>query len=157
MKGLRIQAKWESPRSQRGGTIRRRGKSCFPRSTLVFRADTVSPPRPPCSPLHPIRARCRKSFFPFSFFSFFPFHPNLSAATSPSPPPRLALTQAISRRCRHQPRRRHLDTTTTAPTPWPLQPPPRHPLRACQLPVAPALTRVVGTRKPPRCRRPHCS
>src|SRR6266702_2077153 len=69
MKGLRIQAKWERLRSQRG-TIRRRGKSYFPRSTLVFRADTVSPPRPPCSPLPPIRARCRKSF---SFFSFFPF------------------------------------------------------------------------------------
>ncbi len=56
------------------------------------------------------------------FFSFFPFHLNLSAATSLSllPPPRLALTQAISRQ-------HHLDTATTAPTLWLLQLPPRHP------------------------------
>src|SRR6266702_5493 len=67
----------------------------------------------PCSPLPPIRACCRKSFFPFFFFPFFLFHPNLSAA---SRPPCLALTQAIPHRRRHQPRRRQLDTATTAPT-----------------------------------------
>src|SRR6266702_1542860 len=33
----------------------------------------LCPPHPPCSPLPPIRACCRKSFFPFSFFPFFPF------------------------------------------------------------------------------------
>src|SRR6266702_7031343 len=107
------------------------------------------PPSYPCS--------LSQVFFPFFFFSFFPFHLNLSAATSPSPPPCLTLTQVISRRCHHQPHRRHLNTATTAPTPWPLQPPPRHPLQACQLPVAPALTRIAGTHKPPCCRRPHCS
>src|SRR6266702_2825050 len=50
---------------------------------------TVSPPRTavqlPCSPLPPIHARCRKSFFPFFFFPFFFFHPNLSAASTPPP------------------------------------------------------------------------
>src|SRR6266571_9293880 len=107
------------------------------------------PPSYPCS--------LSQVLFPFFFFSFFPFHLNLSAVTSPSPPPHLALTQAISHRRRHQPRCRHLNTATTAPTPWPLQPPPRHPLQARQLPVAPALTRVAGTHKPPRCRRPRCS
>src|SRR6266702_979711 len=40
------------PCSQRGGTIRWHGKSCFPHSTVVFvqTVQTVSP-RPPCSPL----------------------------------------------------------------------------------------------------------
>ncbi len=139
----------------KGGTIRRRGKSCFPRSTLVFvQTVTVSLPRSPCSLLSMLAVA--SLFFPFLFFffffffSFFPFHLNLSAATSlsPSPPPCLALTQVISRR-------RHLNTTTTAPTPWPLQPPPHHPLRVCQPPAVSALTRVVGTHKPPHRPRPH--
>src|SRR6266702_4616704 len=96
----------------KGGTIQWRGKSCFPRSTLLF-VQSVSPCLP-CSTLLSILA----------LFFFFPFHPNLSAATTTSspPPPCLALTQAISCQC-------HLDTATTAPTPWPLQPPPRHPLQ----------------------------
>src|SRR6266702_712840 len=130
----------------KGGTIRRRGKSCFPRSTLVS-VQTVSASKPSSAvQTPPIRARCCKSFFPF-----FPFHPNLSAATSSSPPPpRLALTQAISPR-------RHLDTATTAPTSWPLQPPPLPPFAGSQAPAGLALTRVAGTHKPPRRRRPHCA
>src|SRR6266702_2891171 len=92
----------------------------LPTFDFSFRADS-KPSSTVQSP--PIRAR--------SFFSFFPFHPNLSAATSsssPPPPPRLALTQVISRWC-------HLDTATTTPTPWPLQPPPRHPLWGAKLPL----------------------
>src|SRR6266702_4023764 len=108
----------------KGGTIRRRGKSCFPLPTFdfSFRADSADSKPSSAVQSPPIRAR--------SFFPFFPFHPNLSSATTTSspPPPRLALTQAISRR-------RHLDTTTTAPTSWPLQPPPRHPLRGAKYPL----------------------
>src|SRR6266702_7297309 len=81
-------------------------------------------------------------FFPFLFSSSFPFHPNLSAATSPSPPPHVTLTQVISCQC-------HLNTATTAPTLWPLQPLPCHPLWAHQPPAAPTLTRVVGTQATP--------
>ncbi len=49
-------------------------------------------------------------------------------SSSLPPPPRLALTQAIS----HP---RHLDTATTAPTLWPLQLPPCHPLRGAKHPL----------------------
>src|SRR6266581_153730 len=141
---MRIRPNGRGPRSQRG-TIRRRGKSCFPHSTLVFvqTGQTVSP-RPPCSPLLSVLAL---------FFSFFPFHPNLSAAMSSSslPPPRLALTQVISHWC-------HLNTTTTAPTLWPLQPLPCHPLQGAKHPLdSHSLTCVMGTHKPPRCHRPHCA
>src|SRR6266702_1470008 len=81
-------------------------------------------PHPPC-------IRCAVPSYPcLLFFSFFPFHPNLSAAmsSSSSPPPRLTLTQAIS--CQ-----RHLNTATTAPTPWPLQLPPCHPLQGAEHPL----------------------
>src|SRR6266702_3074935 len=95
---------------------------------------TVSP-RPLCSPLLSVLAL---------FFSFFPFHLNLSAATSSSspPPPHLALTQAIS--CW-----RHLDTTTTAPTSWPLQPLPHHPFRGAKYPLhSPSHTSQAHTSHP---------
>src|SRR6266702_5298261 len=157
---MRIQAKWDGrgPRSQRGDNTTAWEK-LLPTFDFSFRADfradsTVSLPRSPCSLLSVLAVASLFSpflfFFFFFFFSFFSFYLNLLSATSlsPSPPPCLALTQAISRR-------RHLNTTTTAPTPWPLQPPPRHPLRACQPPAASALTRVVGTHKPPRRPRPH--
>ncbi len=49
-------------------------------------------------------------------------------SSSSSPPPRLTLTQAIS--CQ-----RHLNTATTAPTPWPLQLPPCHPLQGAEHPL----------------------
>ncbi len=117
------------PRSQRGGQYDGVGKvvSHFPCLTLVF-VQTVF-----LQTVQTVRALVRRAVlsYPCSlFFSFFPFHPNLSAATSSSspPPPCLALIQAISRR-------HHLDTTTTAPTSWPLQPPPRHPLRGAKYPL----------------------
>ena len=127
------------PRSQRGDNTTAWEK-LLPTFDFSFRADS-KPSSAVQSP--PIRTR---SFFPF-------FHPNLSAAmsSSSSPPPRLALTQAISRR-------RHLDTATTAPTPWPLQPPPRHPLRGAKHPLdSLSLTHVAGTHKPPCRRHPHCA
>src|SRR6266702_453984 len=153
---MRIQAKWDGrgPRSQRGDNTTAWEK-LLPTFGFSFRADsTVSLPRSPCSLLSMLAVA--SLFFPFLFFffffffSFFPFHLNLSAATSlsPSPPRCLALTQVISRR-------RHPNTTTTAPTPWPLQPPPHHPLRVCQPPAVSALTRVVGKHKPPHRPRPH--
>src|SRR6266571_951143 len=91
----------------------------LPTFDFSFRADRADSKPSSAMQSPPICAR--------SFFSFFPFHLNLSAVTSSSspPPPRLALTQAIS--CR-----RHLDTATTAPTPWPLQPPPHHPLQGAK-------------------------
>src|SRR6266571_8520726 len=102
----------------KGGQIRRRGKSCFPRSTLVF-VQTVSP-RPPCSPLLSVLAL---------FFPFFPF----------------IRTCQLRRRRR---RRLHLASpshrrypvgATSTPQlphqPWPLQPPPRHPLRGAKHPL----------------------
>ncbi len=105
----------------KGGTIQQHGKSCFPHSTLVF-MQTVSP-HPLCSPLLSMLTVA-------SLFSFFPFHPNLSAAmlTLLLPPPHLTLTQAISHR-------HHLDTATTAPTPWLLQPLPHHPLWGAKHPL----------------------
>src|SRR6266571_9471918 len=94
----------------------------------------LCPPHPPCSPLSPIRACCRKSFFPFSFFFIFSLSSEPVSCdigvTSTSPHPHTGDIPSA----RHQPHRRHLDTATTAPTPWPLQPPPRHPLRARQPP-----------------------
>src|SRR6266702_2265658 len=142
------------PHSQRGDNTTVWEK-LLPTFDFSFRADsTVSLPCSPCSLLSVLAVA--SLFFPFLFFffffffSFFPFHLNLSAATSlsPSPPPCLTLTQVISRQ-------RHLNTTTTAPTPWPLQPPLCHPLQVCQPPAVSALTRVMGTHKPPHCHRPH--
>src|SRR6266702_2507971 len=52
----------------KGGTIRRRGKSCFPRSTLVSCRQYCKPSSFAVQP--PIRARCRKSFLFFFFFFF---------------------------------------------------------------------------------------
>src|SRR6266702_82147 len=123
----------------------------LPTFDFSFRADskpsssTMQPPSYPCLLL--------KVFFSlfFSLF-FFPFYPNLSSSTlpSPSPPPCLTLTQVISHQC-------HLNTTTTAPTLWPLQLLPHHPLWACQPPAASTLTHVMGTHKPPHCRHPYCA
>ena len=106
----------------KGGDNTTAWEKLLPTFDFSFRADRADSKPSSAVQSPPIRAR--------SFFSFFPFHPNLSAATSSSspPPPRLALTQAISRR-------RHLDTATTAPTPWPLQPPPRHPLWGAKYPL----------------------
>ncbi len=87
---------------------------------------------------------------PQVFFSIFPFHLNLSAASPPPHLAHLALTQVISHQCQ-------LNTTTTAPTPWPLQPPPCHLLQACHPSIAPALTCIVGIHKPPHHHHHHCS
>src|SRR6266702_2761052 len=56
----------------------------------------------PCSPLPPIRACCRKSFFPFFFFPFFLYR------CRPPPPPR---RRPVAAPC-----------GTQAPTPPPLVP-----------------------------------
>src|SRR6266702_6112109 len=69
----------------KGGTIRRRGKSCFPRSTLVFaqRVQTVRPrPRPPCSPLLSVLA----PFFLFSLSSE-PVSCDVVVVAASTPPP----------------------------------------------------------------------
>src|SRR6266702_3987105 len=117
------------------------------------------PPSYPCS--------LSQVLFPFFFFSFFPFHPNLSAATSPSPPPHLALTQAISRRRCHQPHRPPLDTGLLHP-PVACKHPPHLPSRACMPPIRPphnhhhlnasttGVTRLCHTdRGCKRCAGPH--
>src|SRR6266702_772431 len=59
--------------SQRGGTTRRRGKSCFPRSTLVFREDSKPSSYRRAAPSLLSVLAAASLFFPFSFFPFFPF------------------------------------------------------------------------------------
>ncbi len=62
-----IWAKWERATEPKGGTIRRRGKCCFPLPTFdfSFRADSADSKPSSTMQSPPIRAR--------SFFPFFPF------------------------------------------------------------------------------------
>src|SRR6266702_1290887 len=74
----------------------------------------------------------------------------MSTAISPSPPPLLSRTQAITRRRRHQPPSLPRQHPATSSIPWPLQPLPCHPLHRPS-------HASRGTHRPPRRRRSHCA
>src|SRR6266702_1330428 len=134
-----------------GGTIRRRGKSCFPLPTFdfSFRADSFladsaasKSPRPPCSPLLSVLAL----FFLFSFSSE-PVSCNVVVVTaSTSPRPHTGDILLVPPQYHNY--RTNLVAATTAAT---------SPFAGSQVSTALALTRVVGTHKPPCHHCPHCA
>ena len=98
----------------KGGTIRRRGKSCFPRSTLIF-VQTVSASKPSSAvQTPPIRARCCKSFFSFFSLSSEPVSCDVVVAASTSPRPHTG--DIPSAPPRHRNYRTNLVAATTAAT-----------------------------------------
>src|SRR6266702_2814939 len=134
-----------------GGTIRRRGKSCFPLPTFdfSFRADSFladsadsKSPRPPCSPLLSVL----DLFFLFSLSSEPVSCDVVVVAASTSPRPHTGDIPSAPPRYHNY--RTNLVAATTAAT---------SPFAGSQVPAALALTRVAGTHKPPRRRRPHCA
>src|SRR6266702_2574106 len=140
-----IWAKWERATKPKGGTIRRRGKSCFPLPTFDFSFRADSADSKPLSAVQspPIHAR--------SFFPFFPFSKPVSCddddfATSTLPHPHTGDIPSVPPR--HHNYRTNLMATTTAAT---------SPFSGSQVPAALALTRVMGTHKPPCCHHPHCA
>src|SRR6266702_2060339 len=98
----------------KGGTIRRRGKSCFPRSTLIF-VQTVSASKPSSAvQTPPIRARCCKSFFSFFSLSSEPVSCDVVVASSTSPRPHTGVIPSAPPR--HRNYRTNLVAATTAAT-----------------------------------------
>src|SRR6266571_4512980 len=102
------------PHSQ-GGTIRRRGKSCFPRSTLVF-MQIVSASKPLSAvQTPPIRARCCKSFFSFFSLSSEPVSCDVVVTASTSPRPHTGnIPSAPPRHCNYLTNLMAATTTTTS-------------------------------------------